>query len=152
LIGNTVCRAIVLALAASAASAGVVGCTHDFDEFNVSADASGDDGALPIDGSMQPNVDGAMVDANRPFDAGIDAPPPCTPNAGCLTTAQGCATTCAQQESMCRGMCGGNQGCINRCIQKQQQCDLGCENTCVQCTQSSGCVAQQACADASMSD
>jgi hypothetical protein len=148
LIENTAWRAIVLALGAGVACAGAIACTHDFAEFHVSADASGgdQDGALATDGGVPP-----MVDANLPFDAGIDAPPPCTPSASCLTSAHACAATCLQQDSMCRGMCGGNQGCLNRCTQKLITCEMPCETTCAQCTQSAGCAAQQACADASTS-
>jgi hypothetical protein len=163
-------RALVpVAVAAATLVAGAAACALDFDRFD-----PGDAAANPsVDGSNESNPGDTPADATTPADAFtaddaaapedvstaeggddasaiLDGPAdgPCAPSSSCLASARTCSTACAQQEQQCRAMCSSGT-CRSNCTRTETACLGQCETTCSSCTQSAGCSASAACADAS---
>jgi hypothetical protein len=162
-------RSTLLALAAAGVVAGATACALDFNQFEPvdgSAPPNARDSSKEPPGSdaeAPPTTDAggsddATIDVAEPQDAGPgdasatgdgggrDAES-CTPSQSCLMTAQMCAMMCATQEQMCSSRCSSG-GCRAQCRGTQSMCNSQCQNTCTSCTQSAGCSASAACADA----
>jgi hypothetical protein len=158
-------RSALLALVVAGASA----CALDFSQFepvDAGAPPSGQDSSKEPPGSdaeapPTPDAEGTddatldvaelqeagVRDVGAPRDGGGIDVPSCTPSQSCLMMAQMCATMCSMQEQMCSSRCSSG-GCRAQCRGTQTMCNTQCQDTCTSCTQSAGCSAMAACADA----